>query len=902
MCRSGRCLVWLLSFALGLASAPPALATPNMTLKDVYVTHDGRSLVMEAYASDPHVYGAVDWTEGWAAPDIAVLTVVRGTSTSTFQVIFTGASVKLTGGQLLWEICGLIPDAGDIVIPGDAVTFSNDAGWLQDSQGNSIKSNSGFEVTNYSLVGTDGFIDESQFSLSDTIYVDLEHGTDWTQPPYSYPESTAWGLAKAVDASGDPIHPLLHLSEAIVLWDDGHGSPPYAGNSCAIRVKRGTSGSDAQTNINYPGHSLFSPLLISAYGSGVRPHITYPGDTVASAGLVRPSRTLTGVSDGDYVYVNGLHLESTFSGDRINSTGIDLEDDMDHFVVSDCVVEGFSHNIDLLPAGSLTGGAYGNSHWFSLFRNIIIDSHSSDNPQGIGAANCQRGLVISQNVVDHNGWGYAHSDERLTTRHNIYVSGDPNGPYIWGNMISRGAAYGVKNLAGGVIYGNVFAENALGCEVSADGATASPKDGGGRIARNYFEHGEDLVSYDNSGTRTVDGRGWGPSAGQGGTPGYGFGPTIMELNCIVGGLATTDGTRPLGVLVQNRGALVHSGNFDENGDFTDWTPGGSPAPSIDTTDPFTPPSCAAFTSSSSSSISQTLNGVASGRAIHVEFWIKRDGSTVNSATVSIGSTTLLSLSNETGMTGWTLEQYDLNSPSSDPTLQFSFATNSGHWRLDEIVVVDQQALPIANPEVLVRNNTIRGNGPMAINVRGEIFPMVVASRNCCDARTHMTSHSDIAMWINNWAPSESLIGFNQNEYKCASVANTPILENTNSNNNTTISLSQWHTDSSQDGGSAAPSSSNPTYATGGSDPTYDLISYASHVGFDLSDPPALTDYYYPLRNRPLGDSAPALIDFVSAAAYMIGKYEVTSGDVLFSSGPDPLGFEGSGDGSDPQDP
>lgn len=317
-----------------------------------------------------------------------------------------------------------------------------------------------------------------------------------------------------------------------------HGDPSVDG-AIAIRIKRGTDGDEnnGTSNVGLAGVSLFSPLLISTYGTGDRPHIRYPGDSVLHfpySGITRPGADEHTVQ-GDFVYINGLNLESTYTRDRIDSYGIDLNNDSDHYVVSDCIIKGFSTNLNINPQVTSS-----HSRWWTVFRNIIIDSGSSDNPQGIfvgGNAGARGPVVISQNVLDHNGYGApeawgGHPDERLTYRHNIYFGATQHGPFIWGNSITRGAAFGVKMDCGGVIYGNVFAENALGCGVGGDRPeTGSDGEGGGRIAHNYFEHAEDMRHYE-SGTVTIDNRGWGP--GLGGNPNdvAGFGPSIIELNCM----------------------------------------------------------------------------------------------------------------------------------------------------------------------------------------------------------------------------------------------------------------------------------------------------------------------------------------------------------------------------------
>lgn len=171
------------SVSIALMLAPPCLATPTaMTVHSLTVAHDGRSIFIDAYANDPGVYGAVDWVPGWIAGDKAMLTVTRGYSITLVQMVFTGAILKIdhtvSPHQLHWSIWALIPDASHVVIPGDGLGADIDKGWLQDAAGNSLDAGGTITYANYSLVGTDGFIDESQFTFDNTLYVDLTDGMD----------------------------------------------------------------------------------------------------------------------------------------------------------------------------------------------------------------------------------------------------------------------------------------------------------------------------------------------------------------------------------------------------------------------------------------------------------------------------------------------------------------------------------------------------------------------------------------------------------------------------------------------------------------------------------------------------------------------------------------------------
>lgn len=861
-------LAALLAFApTGECEASPA----NVKIKSITVMHDGRSVYIEAEAADPGAYGAVDWVPGYLDGHLAFLDISRGGSPLTIQIIFTGAVVRVEGGKLTWEAYALIPDAPNAVRLGDTLSaVSIPSGWLEDSTGNSLVNSGGFTTANYSLVGSDGFLDEGQFTFDNTLYVDLSLDTT---NDYDGDNPTAWSRGQ------HPSTPLAHVHRAVNLYNTYS-----SGSSCAIRVKRGTSGAETFDSLplNRAGNSLTSPLLFSTYDSGTRPTITFDVNMSGDprSGFNRPA-LIGGVPvRGGYIYFNGLHLQQvSTSPDAFGPVGIAFDSDDNHVVISDCVIEGFSNNItfdnhqvwNYSSPHSLTQSKY-----WSIFRNIIIDSHSdSANPQGLFIDGAQGGLAISQNVFDHNGWSFDGTN-RNTFQHNIYISGGTipsaraHAPFVWGNFIGEGGGFGCKIVTGGVIYGNLFAENALGADICATNAA-----GGGRIARNYFEREKDLTEG-GSGTE----RGWGPGVGESDAP---YGPSIMELNCVVNSL----GTQPFGPRVELFDPDIPDPGF-ESGDFGDWTQTGATSGNgIDTSAPHSGTYDAIFGADTGSGISRTVHAY-SGAPVHVEFYLYQSGGTPNSALVKLGATTLLSLSNDTATTGWTLFSYDTTAPSDDPALTLSFTHGPGLWHLDDVHAFAIPPDLATDPEVVVRNNTTRGTGPFAPYMGPLIYPTITATRNSWDSRASLTGH-DYAMWINGWSAMLSSITFQYNLYK--SGTSNCVLENLSTSAET---LGTWQYNSGQDGGSSTPSGSDPSYAYTSAD--YDVGNLAVHYGFSSTH--NIAAYYSAIRGRGLGDNTANKIDFLGATAYMMGQYEVTSPTISGGAMP----FYGSGDGSDPQGP
>lgn len=195
--------------------------------------------------------------------------------------------------------------------------------------------------------------------------------------------------------------------------------------------------------------------------------------------------------------------------------------------------------------------------------------------------------------------------------------------------------------------------------------------------------------------------------------------------------------------------------------------------------------------------------------------------------------------------------------------------------------IPQPAVTGMNPEVIVRNNTCAKHGSFEPNAGTDLYPTIESYGNCWDA----ASNNRVAMWINDYDPLLSLYVGDYNLYR-PDTGHSPVTEN-----DTEESLATWRSHSGEGTHSLLPTGSDPVYAH----PSYDLANYANHLNSSWT---TAQDYYDAVRARTLGDNTANLIDFVSAAAYMIGQHEVTS--------PTPSGytfsFYGSGDGSDPQIP
>jgi hypothetical protein len=203
------------------------------------------------------------------------------------------------------------------------------------------------------------------------------------------------------------------------------------------------------------GRSEQEPILISAYGSGLRPQInsgsgpgfiTYGKGGASGRSIDNIVITSLSMTPNTYNHTNGT----------MNTGGIRLLCQGKNITIEDCKIYGYKENIDI--AGSDNG-----LRNVTIRRNVIADAHSSEkvgHAHGIWMGGKTNGVVVEENVLDHNGWRDGRSDDRVFFNHNIYVLNGAKNVVIKNNLITRASFYGIKMNGGGVAENNFFARNA----------------------------------------------------------------------------------------------------------------------------------------------------------------------------------------------------------------------------------------------------------------------------------------------------------------------------------------------------------------------------------------------------------------------------------------------------------
>lgn len=203
------------------------------------------------------------------------------------------------------------------------------------------------------------------------------------------------------------------------------------------------------------GRSAQEPVMISAYGNGARPQINSGKDW----GFITYGKGGANGRSIDNLVISSLSFTPhTYNHENgtMNTGGIRLLCQGENITIEDCKIVGYKENIDI--------AAYDKGlRNITIRRNVIADAHSSEkigHAHGIWMGGRSNGVLVEENILDHNGWRDGRSDDRVFFNHNIYVLNGAKNVVIRNNIITRASFYGIKMNGGGVAYNNFFAKNA----------------------------------------------------------------------------------------------------------------------------------------------------------------------------------------------------------------------------------------------------------------------------------------------------------------------------------------------------------------------------------------------------------------------------------------------------------
>jgi len=324
-----------------------------------------------------------------------------------------------------------------------------------------------------------------------TVTIELKSGfggDGWTKLTPSVDTRTVYvssGSGSDLDDGLSPSTPKRTLAAAKALLR--HGFPDR------LLLKRGDVWNESLGQWKKSGRSANEPMVVSTYGNETaRPLLRtgLAGGIWSNGGGGSPATI-------DNLAFVGLHFFADgYSGDGV-CVGVQLLQPGSHVLIEDCKIEGYRDNV-------VFQGYSGRHTDYRLRRSVILDAYSihaiGGHSQGLYAYAVD-GLLIEENVFDHNGWNEnvpgAGAD---IYSHNLYIDNDNTSVVVRGNIISNASSHGMQLRPGGSVINNLFLRNSIALSVGGgnspdpDGVTAD-------VRGNVILDGKDIDA--------ANPRGWG---------------------------------------------------------------------------------------------------------------------------------------------------------------------------------------------------------------------------------------------------------------------------------------------------------------------------------------------------------------------------------------------------------
>lgn len=320
-------------------------------------------------------------------------------------------------------------------------------------------------------------------------------------PPLTFPEVEGWtAFAPSVDtvtifvssSTGDDGYDGLTPATAKRTIAAGvdllqHGSPDW------LLLKRGDVWQEGLGQWKKSGRSASEPMVVWTYGDAPdRPLLlTSSHAAIWTNGGGGSPATI------DNLAVVGLHFRPQAYTGGGDCPGAQLLQPSSHFWIEDCKFEGYSTNLVFQGNG-------GRHTDFRLRRSVIVDAHNDhstgEHSQGLYAYGVD-GLLIEENVFDHNGWSEsvpgAYAD---IYSHNLYIDNGNTGVEVRGNLIANASSHGLQLRCGGTVVDNLFVRNSIALLM---GGGNNPEPGGVRaeVLKNVILDGKNIDD--------ANPRGWG---------------------------------------------------------------------------------------------------------------------------------------------------------------------------------------------------------------------------------------------------------------------------------------------------------------------------------------------------------------------------------------------------------
>jgi hypothetical protein len=309
---------------------------------------------------------------------------------------------------------------------------------------------------------------------------------------YGAADTSEAGLPRAQEAGWTTFNPsstsrLIYVSSATGVDSNDGRSPARAVKTLArgaalvrdkqndfLLLERGGKWRDETLGKFKSGESAARPLVIGSYGtSTVRPRIEVDDHFIDHGGDTRSFVALVGL---EIVSFPKVPKDPAFDGDT--GGGLRYVGNGSNLLVEDCRFLYSEIGLQSYGSGSYSG--------IELRRNLIERSYnvgtcgqsSSRRPSGIYSHHI-KGLLVEENLIDHNGWNPEQAPEACASmyNHNMYLNADDL--VVRGNLVLRASSMGLKmrsDSSGEVnritVEDNLFVDGEIG--VGIGGNTDAP--------------------------------------------------------------------------------------------------------------------------------------------------------------------------------------------------------------------------------------------------------------------------------------------------------------------------------------------------------------------------------------------------------------------------------------------
>lgn len=359
--------------------------------------------------------------------------------------VYTDSDVSNGSGQ----DGGVMPDVDDVDAPviaaPDAETPVSDGGRTDSAGTDSAPgvSDAGPPIRDAGRPSSEGFTSFSPDERSRIVYVS--------------------------DSAGDDSNDGLSPESAVRTIQQG-ASLIRDGEFDFLLLRRGDTWRGGSLGRFVSGRDSMHPVVVAGYGDGPRPIIRATPYFLRHSNVERNFQALLGLE-----IVDAEMDPEDPAYDPSTSHGISLIGGGDSILIEDCLLRYVE-----IVVQSFDGKTYSN---IAMRRNIIRDAWALNTttsqrlrPSGLFASGVD-GLVIEENIWDHNGWNDdIISAGRNQYNHNMYIqySNVGNSVVVRNNIVTRASSHGVHGRPGGLYENNYFEANAVSLQMGYNGHPLVP--------------------------------------------------------------------------------------------------------------------------------------------------------------------------------------------------------------------------------------------------------------------------------------------------------------------------------------------------------------------------------------------------------------------------------------------